>query len=351
MKSRAVHVDLLRLFAAFQMVQGHTIDALLDDRVRHGAIYEAWDWVRGLTSVAFLFASGLAFHLASVARFEAHRADPGASRKRFLRALMLIAIGYLLHFPFGALGQSEAWQAALIVDVLQCIGVTLAVMEASILIARSPRQVVIVCGALALAAITLGPAVAGIAPAGPFGFALHYVTDTGGSLFPLVPWAGYMLAGVVVGQLASPAGSATPRARTALVLALLAATLLVVSLGGIHLRGALKLISYDVLKLAVVLAAGAVIALASLRVARLPRVAETLAGETLAMYVSHLLVCYGAGIGLVHLVGHTLSLPAAIAAAAGMVVATALFGVVWSRRKKWGIRPDRSPLAVRARTG
>ncbi|HKP59763.1 MAG TPA: heparan-alpha-glucosaminide N-acetyltransferase domain-containing protein, partial [Polyangiales bacterium] len=129
--SRVVFVDLLRFVAALQMLQGHTIAALLAPAARHGPWFALWSAARGLTSVAFLFAAGLSFYLAT----ERAR-DPRAASRRVLRALRLIALGYLLHLPLAALFTSDpasrlrALHEFAAVDVLQCIGVSLLALEA-----------------------------------------------------------------------------------------------------------------------------------------------------------------------------------------------------------------------------
>ena len=61
---------------------------------------------------------------------------------------------------------------------------------------------------------------------------------------------------------------------------------------------------------------------------------EVLAGETLTLYAFHLLVLYAGGVGLYRLVGHSLSLPAAIGAALGMLGLTCAVGLAWHRAKK-----------------
>ena len=62
LRRRVVFLDLLRLVASVQMIQGHTVDGLLATELRHGWAYDAWTFLRGLTAASFLVASGLAFH-------------------------------------------------------------------------------------------------------------------------------------------------------------------------------------------------------------------------------------------------------------------------------------------------
>ena len=79
---RVVFVDVLRLIALAQMVNGHTLHAVLQATERQGEFYQGYLWFRGLVSVAFMLVAGLAFHITTLARFERHRSDPAARRRR-----------------------------------------------------------------------------------------------------------------------------------------------------------------------------------------------------------------------------------------------------------------------------
>lgn len=329
---RVVFVDLLRLVASFQMVQGHTLDAVLAEAHRTGPVFDAWTWTRGLTSVAFLFASGVSFYLATLVRPEAHVADPRAVRRRFERGLLLVLLGHLMHVP--------VW----IVDVLQCIGVTLILMEGLTLLMRTRRRVVLAAGGLSAAAIALAPAAASVDPSGPFAPLLHYVSPRGGSIFPLVPWAGYLLAGVVVAAVAVPEGARTPRPQVVRRLLGIGAVLIAAGLAGQALGGGSP--PAGVVKLGAVVLGSGLLARAAPGVGRLPRRLEILAGQTLVLYLSHVMVLYGAGVGLAHVIGRTLPLPQAIILAAAMILATAAVGLGWHR-----IEGLRAGLAGRPQTG
>jgi surface polysaccharide O-acyltransferase-like enzyme len=103
-------------------------------------------------------------------------------------------------------------------------------------------------------------------------------------------------------------------------------------------------------KLGAVALVCAVLAGASVGARRLPRLFETLATETLALYLSHVVVLYGAGVGLAHVVGRTVPLVPAIALAAVAVALTAMFGLAWNRGKRELAR-WRAALARTAGTG
>ncbi|RLB50077.1 MAG: hypothetical protein DRJ42_19645 [Deltaproteobacteria bacterium] len=357
---RVLYIDLLRLLATFQMVQGHSLDAVLAEELRAGWLFDRWTWVRGLTSVAFLFAAGISFHLATLTRFEAHRANPKAVARRVKRGLLLVGIGYLLHNPFGAVGGDAAsWMAALehaaIVDVLQCIGVSILILEALVVSLPSARHVVWASVLLAALFIGSSPVTAGLTVAGPGAFLTNYLGNAGGSIFPLFPWAGYLFAGVVAGAVACPAGIPSFGRQS------------VVALGGFALlvafaSWAIAFVPYGagapnpgpgLLKLAAVVALSAVLAGASLGMARLPRPLTILAGETLIIYVVHIALLYGAGYGLAEVVGPTLGLGASLGVAAVMLVGSALLGLGWHRAKaRWSRADGRLPVfARRAKAG
>ena len=314
---RLVFLDALRLIAAVQMVQGHSLDAVLATAYRRGAGFALWSFTRGLTSTAFLLAAGLAFALVSAdpARFVRGRGH------RVRRALMLVGIGYAMHAPFGLfVGQAPAaaWAELGIVDVLQCIGVGLLALETltSALSAAWARGAMALCGCAVLFACA--PALNGLTPQGFAWPLLNYLTARGGSIFPLSPWLGFLFAGFAVGNFVMPAGLRTPRAHqlrglcvaSASALTLAAFAHVVFGLSDPRLGFA-----FQFLKLGLVLGFSALLVLVLFRVSRLPRLLTRLSAETLFLYVSHVVVLYGAGIGLQARIGPTQSLSAALALA------------------------------------
>lgn len=338
-RRRITFVDLLRLVAAFQMVVGHTIDGLLSDELRHGPVFDAWTSVRGLTGVAFLVAAGMSFHLSTLVRFETHKGDPAAVRRRLRRGASLVAIGYALHFPLAAFwGDSDAaLREFAIADVLQCIGLSILALEGLTLLAKRPAHVVWASAALGASCIALGPLGDLVQPEGPFRFALNYLGHGGGSLFPLLPWAGFAFAGVTVSAIALPDGVETEPAVPGRRIALLALVVLALGIAASSIdveevsRNARP--AFNLVKLAAILGVVAALAWIGRTIPKMPAAASILAGETLALYVSHLMVLYAGGVGLTHLIGHALSWPEAILAALAMVTATAAAGLVWHRGK------------------
>jgi uncharacterized membrane protein len=314
--ARVRSLDLLRLVAAVQMVQGHTIDAVLAPEQRSGAWFAGWLWLRGLTSVAFLFAAG---------------ADRAAVSRRLRRATTLVLLGYALHAPLGlvfardAADTGELVRQALAVDVLQCIGVCLALLEGLALLLPTPRAVEISCGVLGALLLFASPLVQQLDPSACFPL-LAYLTPRGGSLFPLLPWGGHMLLGAAFARVLL---GRERRTKLWLAAALLIALSRLLPAGAAPIPDHLS-------RLGFVLVALALLGALEPAARRLPAQAWVLAGETLFIYAFHVLLVYGSGVGLAAAVGQRFAaLPSMLLAAA--MIALSFGGALSYRRLVAGL--------------
>jgi YHS domain-containing protein len=346
--SRVHFVDVLRLIALAQMVNGHTLHALLREEFRHGSGYQSYLWFRGLVSVAFLLVAGLAFHITTVARFAEHKRDPQAMRRRVLRALQIIAIGLLLRLPVTALltlnarGFARGLMDLTHVDVLPCIGVSLLMLEGLVALSQNPWQMLSACFGLSVLCTLATPWGATLPTTGPIAFVSGWLGPQGGSAFPLLPFSGYVFAGVVLGAIALPVHERglSPALR------LLAAGLGLFIVAGVAARSAWSLShgaaanvhspTFFTQKLAALTLAIAVLAYTLRNVQALPAPLRILTGETLAIYVFHLLVLYGFPIFLQRRFGGAqLTLSAALSVSVCMLVASTALGLGWHRLKGW----------------
>jgi len=284
--------------------------------------------VRGLTSVSFLFAAGLSFHLATLLDLDAHRANPAAVRHRLRRGFWLIALGYLMHLPIGAQSWASALRIGGIVDVLQCIGLTLLLLEGLSLLLRDAGRVAWAAGLLGLLSFALWPLTEPLGQAP--GLLTNWISHASGSIFPIVPWAGYMLLGTALARLALPRGAATSTTRMTLVL--VGAGVLFTVAGLLGYRYELPALA-RVTNLGLVSLLSAGLAMGARNVARLPKRLELLAGETLFLYVFHVVLLYGAYIGLGAVVGHRLSLAQGLLALLALSALSAGLAFGWHALK------------------
>ena len=187
------------------MVQGHALDVLLAPNYRAGAIYNFWLFLRGITAPMFLTLSGFAFAIVTTRRWDSYLHNSPEMRRRIIRFCTLIFLGYWMHMPVRSplsipLMDADAWQRWLQVDVLQCIGFTMLVLQLLVLAARTPRRFAAFAGGLACfvvicAHFTWSAQWGSHLPA----FFAAYCNGLSGSLFPLFPWAAYACTGVCLG--------------------------------------------------------------------------------------------------------------------------------------------------------
>ena len=203
--TRFVWLDLARAAATLLMVQGHTIDVLLAPAYRSGTGFAAVTFVRGLTAPTFLLLCGFSFGLSSANRWSSLFPFSGRSLRRMSRFCGLISLGYAMHLParspLGLLWVDQAgWDNWCRVDVLQCIGVTLLVLQSLLLITRTPRRFSLTAAALGAGIMFFAPLLTAVEWNRYVPLAIgSYLTPATGSLFPLLPWSGYVLLGSAVG--------------------------------------------------------------------------------------------------------------------------------------------------------
>lgn len=330
--ARYHEVDLLRLVMSVQMIQGHAIASLLSEEARNGPVFSAWTFARGLTAVGFLIAAGASYFVVMGKEADAAAAAKGRAR-RVRRALLLIAVGFALRPPVGLFsGDSEVALSALdhffTVDVLQCIGVTLLSLEGLRRVLPA-RVFVPACVGLGLAVIATSPWMATLDADRPLSFLVAWLSRRTGSVFPLFPWSGFVFLGVGVGAL-------VVRAR-GWELAVVGGLSLLVGWG---LMGALPSVAPDdyyawppfsLVRAGLVLLLLSGFSVVARGIQVLPRILTTLTGETLVLYVVHLVILHAGGIGLIALLGTDLSPAAAISVAVLLIVVSAGLALGWAR--------------------
>ncbi len=347
-KQRIVFVDLLRLLASIQMVHGHTLSALMLPALKHGPIYSRWSFMRGTTSVVFLFASGLSYYIATLTRFDSFKGSPVNRLRRVRRAAWLVTVGYLLQlYPSMVTARgaaaATAWRRLWRVDVLHCIGASLLLLHFVAARASSARQVVACCSLLAPMFLLLAPWADGISSTGWLRPLLNYMSHGEGSQFPLFPWSGYLFLGVVAGAFVLPSGRLTrPTTIAYRSFALSAAAVMLYLLVSSGLLNLLRLPHTSpathpyvvALKLASTLPLFAVAALVSIWVNRLPRVLAAWSRQSLSIYVIHLVLLYGFGFGIARWYAHKLDIAMATILAFEMVGVTLALAWAWDARKQ-----------------
>lgn len=363
-RARVQFVDVLRLLALAQMVNGHTLDAIMVDGLRQGPLFGLYDYARGLVSVAFMTSAGLAYHLTTFARFNPEKARAGR-RKRVARAFFLIALGYLLRFSTGVFSDDparveRAWAYFLRVDVLHCIGVSILTLELITALSTTSRSARLAAGVIGTSVVALAPWAASVPIDGSSRAWANWLGHGGGSYFPITPWAGYVLLGAALGGFVLKEAEPTSERLLARLgevprLLLMGAALLGLSRLLITLFPTLDALppgsrpQFFCEKLGGLFIAASFVAWITARLTRrwgaLPRPLIVLTGETLVMYVVHLQLIFFHPYGPARLFPHALTLGPALLVVSGVLVLTVAAGLaapvvrarvseLWSRRKR-----------------
>ena len=207
-RSRLVFLDVIRAYACIMMIFGHTFDSLIHENLRQTALFQQWQQLRGLTAPTFLFVSGFAFYVATTRYWSEYLHWSPRLAKRLRRVGFLLVIGYLLHFPYfnpldllhGSLTHQQ-WRSWMNVDILQCVALNLLILHVLILAIKS-RTVFLRTIAVAMPLVfLLSPLIWGLnGTADTPALWNYYLGGNFGSFFPLVPWIGFMYAGILGGH-------------------------------------------------------------------------------------------------------------------------------------------------------
>jgi uncharacterized membrane protein len=203
----------MRGIAVLAMVHAHILDSWTRDSDRTTRLYYSLQWIGGIGSPLFLFLAGAAMALSASSKARqagSHVAGARAARRRGWEI-------FLLAFVFRLQAELLGWgplQTLLKVDMLNIMG--LSIVAASLLWqATTTRASRVLQFAAVTAVITfVTPLVRTIPWLAPLPDPLEAYLRPAGSYaaFPLFPWAGFLFAGVLVGDLITARTAARPAA-------------------------------------------------------------------------------------------------------------------------------------------
>ncbi|MEO0254346.1 MAG: heparan-alpha-glucosaminide N-acetyltransferase domain-containing protein [candidate division WOR-3 bacterium] len=202
-KKRFLFLDLLRGIAVIEMINGHSLDALLSISQKSSLFYQTWMHVRGYTAPLFLFASGISFALSTIDRKE-YLVFSEKLFTRIRRILFIILLGYTLHLPYFSLrkillySKFNDWNNFFNVDILQCIGVSLLILQFFYFITKKEKFFLITNFFLIFIFSILSFFInKGFEPDLPLFFYKYFKNSN----FPLTPFSIYLFSGVFLGYL------------------------------------------------------------------------------------------------------------------------------------------------------
>lgn len=179
------------------------MDTLLNPVYRDNSYraYTVWSYFRGITAPTFFTISGLIFLFLLL---KAH--DKGSDKQRILkgakRGIMLILIGYALRIPFFSWFKGHFDTYFLVIDVLQCIGLSLLIIIGLYLLCKRNSYI------LSAVLLLLGCVIFVCEPLyrnltlDHFPLVLaNYLSKSNGSVFTMLPWFGYVAFGGFIATL------------------------------------------------------------------------------------------------------------------------------------------------------
>ncbi len=308
-KNRIIFIDLMRAFAVIQMIQGHTVDVLLSNNYRDmdSPIFTFWFFMRGMTAPIFLFSAGTVFTYLFRLVNEPFENNPRA-KKGLKRFFLLLFLGYLLRYPTPSIINfsnvtPEEWKTFFAIDVLHLIGFGIFVLMVFILIAEKLKlndYVIFSVGALLFFGLYQPFAAINWLRFLPEALAGYFYTGSG-SNFPLFPWAGYVIAGGVLGNYLAKHPMVFKSIKFSYKLASTGIILIVVALVGSEIEKLIyghtnfwttspNLIFY---RLGIVLILNSLVSIIALKVETIPRIFILIGRNTLLIYIVHIVILYG----------------------------------------------------------
>jgi uncharacterized membrane protein len=306
---RVIFIDLMRAIAVLQMVQGHTIDVLLAPELRTTElpVYAVWYFLRGMTAPIFMFTAGTVFTYL----FKSVKRPFGENyrvKKGLRRAFLLIFLGYLLKYPTWTIFDfsevtPDKWQLFISADVLQLIGFSLLSLLLILFIAEKLKlnytATFIIISSIIFVASPFIETINWISFL-PAPIAAYFYSGSG-SLFPLFPWSGYVIAGGILGCYLAQNPLVFKTSRFSKLLAIFG---IVFTLVAIFSEIILKSLQVQIIdpqaepntifyRVGFVLLLTALVSYISLRVNHIPHIIILAGRNTLLIYVVHLIILYG----------------------------------------------------------
>lgn len=196
-------IDAVRGLAVVLMVMHHCVDSWTRGTDRAGPFWHVLRHLGGVPAPAFLVLAGVSAAL--VLSRERDRAVPRRTRAlgALRRGLYVLGIAFAYRvFAFVVDGNPlSAWEMIFRVDILNCMGVALALVGVPVALARTRAGSACLAVVLFAAFLLASPWVFGAHLEWPSPLAGNYVAGTGRLvLFPLLPWAAFLAAGLVIGE-------------------------------------------------------------------------------------------------------------------------------------------------------
>lgn len=178
------------------MLQGHFIDTLLAVEYRNDtALFTIWKYFRGITAPVFFTISGLIFTYLLLKAKE-NKKEFIRIKKGITRGFFLIGVGYLLRIPIFQWLSGSFNTYFLVIDVLQCIGLSLILLVLLYIICLKKINLFFFLSfALGFIIFVTEPWYRNLNFNNVPLLISNYISKSNGSIFTIIPWFGYICYG------------------------------------------------------------------------------------------------------------------------------------------------------------
>ena len=194
---RLQYLDWVRGIGAIIMLQGHVFDSFLKDDLRSGGPYTFSQFLGGMPPAIFLFLTGvtMGFLMDSAERKGVAPLERVSTALRRAGYLFLLAFAFRLQLWI--FGLPAPWQDLFRVDILNCMGFSIAVLSVMALFRTADR--VRLCAVLGLGIAFASPLVSQMHWAGVPWIVRNYIVPDY-KFFGFFPWGAYLAFGVSAGS-------------------------------------------------------------------------------------------------------------------------------------------------------
>jgi uncharacterized membrane protein len=190
--------DWLRGIAVLVMVETHSL-VFLRPELHQTRAMARLNWVNGLVAPSFILAAGFSLGLLQVRAAASGGAGRRARLRRTLRRIgEVLAVGTLVNMVWFPVTVEPRWLTR--VDILQCIGLSL-LLALPLLVALATRPYRLAAVSLLLAAAIFFFAPYSEQVTGSWATQLLKRGGPWSTVFPLLPWSGYVFLGAALGAL------------------------------------------------------------------------------------------------------------------------------------------------------
>ena len=196
--NRLEYLDWVRGLGAAVMLQGHVFQSYLKPELKEGGPYLLSQFLGGMPPALFLFLTGvtLAFLMDSTERKGVAPVERVTTSLR--RAAYLFGLAFAFRLQLWIFGIPAPWQDLFRVDVLNCMGFSIAALSAMALFRTAER--IRLCAVLGLAIAFGSPLISQIDWSGvPWLVRAYLIPDY--NFFGIFPWGAYLAFGMSAGSI------------------------------------------------------------------------------------------------------------------------------------------------------